>query len=128
MIKFCQSNSLKVLLLSASTFITLGSVLTNPVSAQSVHSHTGLQLNINKDGADQTNNVQFNTQAGCTGNVTSTISTQVAIGGSGRNRQHQEARHTTSGCEGNPTGINGPTIKNNTVVDVDVRTPQNFPY
>lgn len=128
MIELNQSNSLKVFLVSASTLITLGSVLTNPVSAQSVHSHTGLQLNINKDGADQTNNVQFDTQDGCTGNVTSTTSTQVAIGGNGRNRQHQEARHTTSGCQGNPTGVKGPTIKNNTVVDVDVRTPQNFPY
>lgn len=128
MIKLNQSSSLNIFLLSASTFITLGSVLVNSVSAQSVHSHTGLQLNINKDGADQTNDVQFDIQEGCTGNVTSTTSTQVAIGGSGRNRQHQEARHTTTGCKGNLTGVNGPTIKNSTVVDVDVRTPQNFPY
>ena len=126
--KLNKSTPLKITWICVPLFTALASVFTNPVFAQCVQSHQGIQVNISKHGADQTNDVQFDNQGPCTGNVSSSTSTQVTIGGNGRNSQHQKARHSQRGGEGNPTGINGPTVSGSTVVDVDVRTPENFPY
>lgn len=128
MMKFNKSTPLKVAFIFGSTLVTFVSTLPNSVSAQCIQSHQGVQVNISRHGADQTNDVQFDNQGPCTGNSSSSTSTQLNIGGNGRNRQHQNSRHRQTGGQSNPTGINGPTVTNGTVVDVDVRTPKNFPY
>ncbi len=107
---------------------TVASSLIAPASAQCVQSHTGIQLNISKHQAQQSNDVQFQSQDSCTGNRSSSTSTQVNIGGDSPVRQHQEVRQEVRGSNGNPTGVNGPTVSNGVVVPVNVQTPENFPY
>ena len=77
--------------------------------------------------AQQTHNTQFKNQGSCTGNVSSSTSTQVNIGGKNP-RQHQEVRHENRGGRGNPSGVNGPTVSVDVVTPINVRTPKNFPY
>lgn len=117
---------LAVSLLSCSTILTLGTSITKPASAQCVGSHVGIQLNMSGEPAQQTSNVQMESEGSCSGNSISTRSTQLNVGGENPVRQHQEVHHNFRGGNGNPTGINGPTVTNSVVVPVDVRTPANF--
>jgi hypothetical protein len=94
-------------------------------SAQCIQSHTGIQLKFGEP-AEQTNHVSQTGEGPCSGNVQSSTSVQVDRN-SGRGRsQHQEVDQHLEGGRGNPTGVNGPTVRNNVVVDVNVRTPKNF--
>ncbi len=95
---------------------------TYKASAQCIQSHTGIQLNTGKP-AQQTNNVE-QTGRGCSGVTQSSTSVQVNTRGRG-GRQHQEVHQHVSGG-GNRTGVNGPTVRNNVVVDVNVDTPEHF--
>ena len=116
--------SLGILSLSAS--VLLPQVL-NPskVSAQCIQSHTGIQLKFGEP-AEQTHNVRQTGNGPCSGTVQSSTSVQVDKDTSRGGRQHQEVdQHLDSG-RGNRTGVNGPTVRNNVVVDVNVRTPKNF--
>lgn len=113
--------------------LTIASVLIVPfataksVSAQCVQAHTGVQLNIGKSPAEQTHNAQFEKEESCTGNVSSSNSTQVNLGGENP-RQHQEVRHETRRGRSNPSRVNAPTVSVDAVAPINVQTPQNFPY
>jgi hypothetical protein len=114
-------------LLSIASLITIASVVPQSVSAQCVQSHVGVQLNMGQSPAEQTHNTQFDNQGSCTGNVSSSTSTQLNLGGENP-RQHQESRQETRGGHGNPSGVNGPTVSVDVVTPVNVQTPKNFPY
>lgn len=118
---------LNVGLLSIASLLAIASVVPESASAQCVQAHTGVQLNMGQSPAQQTHNTQFNNQGSCTGNVSSSTSTQVNVGGKNP-RQHQEVRHETRGGRGNPSGVNGPTVSLDVVTPVNVQTPENFPY
>ncbi|MEA5510900.1 hypothetical protein VB715_14090 [Crocosphaera sp. UHCC 0190] len=120
------------------TYLSVGSLFVTSIfcltvltpksaSAQCVQSHTGIQLHMGQTPAEQTHNTQFDNQGSCTGNASSSTSTQVNIGGDNV-RQDQQSRHESRGGSGNPSGVNGPTVSVDTVVPVNVQTPQNFPY
>lgn len=113
--------------LSIVSCLAITSVMTESASAQCVQAHTGVQLNIGRSPARQTHNTQFKNQGSCTGNASSSTSTQVNIGGKNP-RQHQEVRHETRRGRPNPSGVNGPTIGIGVVTPINVRTPKNFPY
>ena len=98
-----------------------------PASAQCVQAHTGVQLNIGQSPAEQTHNTQFDKDESCTGNVSSSNSTQVNLGGKNP-RQHQEARHETRRGRSNPSRVNGPTVSVDAIAPINVQTPKNFPY
>jgi hypothetical protein len=109
------------------TGTTLLPIALNPLqaSAQCIQSHTGIQLKFGEP-AKQTNNVRQTGDGPCSGNVQSSTSVQVDRN-TGRGRsQHQEVDQHFDGGRGNRTGVNGPTVRNNVVVDVNVRTPKNF--
>lgn len=103
------------------------SVSTSSVSAQCVQSHVGMNFNMSRNGASQSSDVKFDNQGSCRGNVSSSTSVNTNIGGRGSVTQHQRVRHQTRGGSSNPSGVNGPTVSNGVVVDVDVRTPKGFP-
>ncbi|WP_404790565.1 hypothetical protein [Altericista sp. CCNU0014] len=100
--------------------------LTPPqASAQCIQSHAGIQLKLGEPAA-QTNNVRQTGDGPCSGNVQSSTSVQVDRNpGRGRS-QHQEVDQRLEGGRGNGTGVNGPTVRNSVVVDVNVRTPKKF--
>ena len=117
---------LNIGLLSIASLLAIASV-PESASAQCVQAHTGVQLHMGQSPAQQTHNTQFNNQGSCTGNVSSSTSTQVNVGGKNP-RQHQEVRHETRRGRPNPSGVNGPTIGIGVVTPINVRTPKNFPY
>jgi hypothetical protein len=117
---------LSVGFLSVSSLFGLTFVPPQSASAQCVQSHTGVQLHMGPTPAQQTHTTQFENQGSCTGNASSTTSTQVNIGGDNV-RQDQQSRHESRGGNGNASGVNGPTVSVDTVVPVNVQTPQNFP-
>lgn len=102
------------------------SISTSPVSAQCVQSHVGMNFNMSRNPAAQSSDVQFDNQGPCRGNVSSSTSVNTNIGGRGSVTQHQRVRHQTRGGSSSPSGVNGPTVSNGVVVDVDVRTPEGF--
>ena len=118
---------LNVSLLSIASWFAIASVIPESAAAQCLQAHTGVQLHIGQSPAQQTHNTQFSNQGSCTGNVSSSTSTQVNIGGKNP-RQHQEVRHENRGGRGNPSGVNVPTVSVDVVTPINVRTPKNFPY
>lgn len=118
---------LRVSFLSLASLISLTFIPSQSAFAQCVQSHTGVQLHMGQSPAQQTHNTQFDNQGNCTGNVSSSTSTQVNIGGDNV-RQHQQSRHESRGGRGNPSGVNGPTVSVDVVTPVNVQTPENFPH
>lgn len=114
-------------LLSIASLLIIPFVVAESASAQCVQAHTGVQLNIGQSPAEQTHNTQFDNEGSCTGNASSSTSTQVNVGGK-NSRQHQEVRHENRGGRGNPSGVNGPTVSVDVVTPINVQTPKNFPY
>lgn len=114
-------------LLTIASLFTIPFTTVLPASAQCVQAHTGIQLNIGQSPAEQTHNTQFEREESCTGNVSSTNSTQVNLGGNNP-RQHQEVRHKTRRNRSNPSRVNGPTVSVDVVTPINVQTPKNFPY
>ena len=113
-------------LLTIASLLTIPFAIAQPAYAQCVQAHTGIQLNIGKSPAEQTHNTQFDSEESCTGNVSSSNSTQVNVGGK-NSRQHQEVRHE-SRSRSNPSRVNGPTVSVDAVAPINVQTPENFPY
>ena len=116
---------LNVGLLSIASLVTIAFIVPKSAYAQCVQAHTGVQLHIGQSPAQQTHNTQFNNQGSCTGNVSSSTSTQINVGGNNP-RQHQEVRHETRGGRRNPSGVNTPTVTIDVVTPVNVQTPANF--
>jgi hypothetical protein len=114
-------------LLTITSLLAIPFFTVESASAQCVQAHTGVQLNIGKSPAEQTHNTQFDREESCTGNVSSSNSTQVNVGGKNP-RQHQEVRHETRRGRSNPSRVNGPTVSVDAVAPVNVQTPNNFPY
>jgi hypothetical protein len=102
------------------------SISLSPVSAQCVQSHVGMNFNMSRNPANQSSDIQFDNQGSCVGNVSSSTSVNTNVGGRGSVSQHQSVRHQTRGGSSNPSGVNGPTVSNGVVVNVDVRTPKGF--
>jgi hypothetical protein len=117
---------LSLSLISLTGTILLPIALTSPqASAQCIQSHTGIQLKFGEP-ATQSNNVRQTGDGPCSGNVQSSTSVQVDRNpGRGRS-QHQEVDQRLEGGRGNRTGVNGPTVRNSVVVDVNVKTPKGF--
>ena len=118
------------LLLLITSLPLLPSILINPASAQCLQSHTGVQLDISQNhNTRQSNDIEMSSNPSCSGNTSSSTSTQTNIGGEGA-RQTQRYRHFNSSSESNPSGVDAPTIQNRVVIPVPVQTPDtpvNFP-
>lgn len=121
-----QITRLNAGLLTIASLLTIPFATVEPASAQCVQAHTGIQLNIGQSPAEQTHNTQFEKDESCTGNVSSSSSTQVNVGGKNP-RQHQEVRHESRG-RSNRNRVNGPTVSVDAVAPINVQTPKNFPY
>ncbi|MBD2296937.1 hypothetical protein H6G06_26545 [Anabaena sphaerica FACHB-251] len=121
-----RHNFLSLGCISALLSLTFLPISTGSASAQCVISHVGTQLNMSRNRAEQTSNIQMESTPSCTGNVSSSRAVQVNIGGNGKVRQHQNVYHEMLGGKGNITGVNVPTVKSGVVVPVNVRTPNNF--
>jgi hypothetical protein len=117
---------LSLSLISLTGIILLPIALTPPqASAQCIQSHTGIQLKFGEPAA-QTNRVSQTGDGPCSGNVQSSTSVQVDRDPGAGRRQHQEVDQHFGSGSGSRTGVNGPTVRNNVVVDVNVKTPKNF--
>ena len=114
-------------LLTIAGLLAIPFTAVQPASAQCVQAHTGVQLSIGQSPAEQTHNTQFDNEESCTGNASSSTSTQVNVGGKNQ-RQHQEVRHENRRSRSNPSRVNGPTVSVDAVAPVNVQTPKNFPY
>jgi hypothetical protein len=112
-------------LLSLSGTLMLTPLMPAPASAQCVQAHAGIQLKFGEP-SEQTHNVSQTGDGPCSGNTQSSTSVQVDRDVDHRGRQHQEVNQHIEGGSGNRTGVNGPTVRNSVVVDVNVRTPKNF--
>ena len=64
-------------LLTIASLLAIPFATVKPASAQCVQAHTGVQLNIGQSPAEQTHNTEFEKEESCTGNVSSSNSTQV---------------------------------------------------
>ena len=111
-------------LLSCSSFLMYSSFLTNSASAQCVQTDVSVQYTISDSGKrpKRSNDVDFDSDPGCSGNASVTTGVQGNIG-SNRVEQNRRVRHRQQGGNGNGTGINGPTIQHNVNVEIDVRNP-----
>jgi len=96
-----------------------------PLLAQCVMSHVGVQVNISKTPATQTSNVEMQSPESCTGNTSSSTAVQVNTL-ERRVIQNQRVRQEITNGRSNTNGVSGPTIQNSVVVPVNVRTPKNF--
>ena len=97
--------------------------LIDPAQAQCVQSHVGVKLDISENKhTRQSDNIEMQSNASCSGNTSSSTATQSNIGGEGA-EQTQRVRHSNSSTNPNPSGVNAPTIQNEVVVPVEVKTP-----
>jgi hypothetical protein len=116
--------SLSLISLAGTTLLPI-TLIQPQASAQCIQSHTGIQLKFGEP-AEQTHNVRQTGDEPCSGNVQSSTSVQVDRDTGRGRRQHQEVDQHLDGGRGNRTGVNGPTVRNSVVVDVNVRTPKGF--
>lgn len=112
-------------LLSLGGTLMLNPFHPSPASAQCIQAHTGIQLKFGEP-AEQTHTVNQTGNGPCSGSTQSSTSVQVDRDVDHRGRQHQDVDQRLEGGRGNGTGVNGPTVRNSVVVDVNVRTPKNF--
>ena len=122
-----QITRLNIGLVTVASLLAIPFATAQSASAQCVQAHTGVQLSIGQSPAEQTHNTEFEKDEDCTGNVSSTTSTQLNIGGKNP-RQHQEVRHETRRGRNSTSKINRPTVSVDAVAPVNVQTPENFPY
>ena len=109
-------------LLSLLSFL---SVFSTPrsVSAQCVQgiqADVSVQYNISgsRQPTDRTNDVEFDSQGNCQGNVSVTTGVQGNEGGTGRVRQRRVVRHRFTGNNHNDLGVSTIQIQSNPAIDV----------
>lgn len=104
-------------LFSISSVLTLAPINTNSVQAQCVQADIGFQYNISgsKQPTQRTNNVDMQSQGGCTGNSSVNVGVQGNEGGRGRVIQNRRSSHQFSGGSGNGSTVQ---IKVNPTADV----------
>lgn len=108
-------------LLPICSYLGIG-LLVPPAVAQCVQADVSVQYNISgsKEPSDRTNDVDFQTNGACRGNVSVTTGVQGNIGGNGKVRQTRIVRHLVD----NETGSNNHSddstvqIQSNPAIDV----------
>lgn len=100
-----------------------------PLNIQTAHAgcamtDVSLQLAIRGSSipAQQNNNVGMQTIGNCWGNATTNTSTQVYTG-SGTVQQGRDSSHFVGGSKPLPYGINGPVIRTQIGVPIDIYSP-----
>ena len=90
------------------------------VSAQCVQADVSVQYNISgsRQPTDRTNDVDFDSQGNCQGNVSVTTGVQGNEGGTGRVRQRRVVRHRFTGNSHNNLGGSTIQIQSNPAIDV----------
>jgi hypothetical protein len=104
-------------LFSISSVLTLAPINTNSVQAQCVQADIAVGYNISgsKQPTQRTNNVDMQSQGGCTGNSSVNVGVQGNVGGTGKVIQNRNSSHKFSGGSGNGSTVK---IKVNPTVDV----------
>jgi len=112
-------NRLTLGLLSLIGFLSVFSA-PRSVSAQCVQADVSVQYNISgsRQPTDRTNDVDFNSQGNCQGNVSVTTGVQGNEGGTGRVRQRRVVRHRFTGNSHSNLGGSTIQIKSNPAIDV----------
>jgi hypothetical protein len=111
-------------LLTFSALLPLGFATSQPAAAQCVMADVSVQLAIRgaKKPAQQTNDVDMQSQGPCVGNTSVHTGTQVYVGG-GESVQRRTSKHRLEGGSTPATGVVGPTVKVPVNVQVDVYNP-----
>ena len=108
-------------LLSLMSFLSSFS-FTSSASAQCVQADVSVQYNISgsQEPTERSNDVEFQSQGNCQGNVSVTTGVQGNEGGTGRVRQRRVVRHRFTSNSNNNAGFGGSTIqiKSNPAIDV----------
>jgi hypothetical protein len=93
-------------------------------TAQCVQGDVSLQYNISgsKQPTKRTNDVEMQSNPGCTGNSSVTTGVQGHIGPNPV-EQHRSVRQVQQGGRTNPTGINGSTVQIRSNVQTDIDNP-----
>ena len=102
-----------------------GLALALPAGATCVQSHTGVQLHMGQQPAQQTNNVDQKINGACNGSTSASTSTQVSVG-RGRTQQQQNVRQEINGDRSTSSKSQGPNFQGSVVVPVNVKTPDHF--
>ena len=102
--------------------------LISAASAQCVSTDVSVQTAIrgSRRPATQTNNVQMRADKSCSGNTSTSTSTQTYVGSDDRVVQQRTSTHDLSG-NGNNRGVKGPNIAVPVQVQVDVYSPAHDP-
>ncbi|NET37313.1 MAG: hypothetical protein F6K19_35700 [Cyanothece sp. SIO1E1] len=112
-------------LFSLAPLWVLASNFNHVASAQCVVSDVAVQVAVHgsRRPARQSNDVDIKSDGPCSGNTSTSHSTQVQVGGTGEVRQERRSRHRLSGGQNNRTGVNGPTVAIPVEVQVNVDNP-----
>ncbi len=108
-------------LLSFSSFLPLGSFVSDSAFAGCVMADVGIQYNISGSPkpTKRTNDVAFENDGSCMGNTSVTTGIQGNVGGIELVEQHRRVRHRMSGG-GKNYPVNGPTVEIPVEVQIDV--------
>jgi hypothetical protein len=120
----CKSVSLSCLTVCLCLFPA--TLFSRPALAQCVMSHVGVQVNMSRNPATQTSNVEMQGPKSCAGNTSSSTSVQVNTDNNGPVRQNQRVRQEIRDRQSNGNQAGGPTVRNSVIVPVNVKTPENF--
>jgi len=117
--------NLAIRLISCSILINFTPFFTDSVNGQCVQADISVQYNISgsQQPTERSNDVEFNSNGTCTGNVSVTTEVQGNEGGTGSVRQTRTVRHNHQGNTNNNTAVNGPTIQVQVNPAIDVYNP-----
>jgi hypothetical protein len=108
-------------LLPICSYLGIG-FLPPPAVAQCIQADVSVQYNISgsKEPSDRTNDVDFQTNGACRGNVSVTTGVQGNVGGNGKVRQTRIVRHHVDNQTGSNNNSDDSTveIKSNPAIDV----------
>jgi hypothetical protein len=112
--------------LAASSFLTVGSFVSDSAVAQCVQADVSVQYNISgsKEPTDRSNDVAMDSDPSCRGNASVTRGVQGNIGGDGPVRQHRTVRHRQqSSSNSDSEGNGGSTVQIRSNPGIDVYNP-----
>ncbi|NJM87646.1 MAG: hypothetical protein HC847_11085 [Hydrococcus sp. RU_2_2] len=112
--------------LAASSFLTVGSFVSDSAVAQCVQADVSVQYNISgsKEPTDRSNDVAMDSDPSCQGNASVTRGVQGNIGGDGPVRQHRTVRHRQQSSNNSDSeGNGGSTVQIRSNPGIDVYNP-----
>lgn len=120
-----QFKALTLGFLATSSFLTIGSFVSDSAVAQCVQADVSVQYNISgsKEPTDRSNDVDMESDPSCRGNASVTRGVQGNIGGDGPVRQHRTVRHRQQSIGDSDEGNGGSTVQIRSNPGIDVYNP-----